>query len=63
MLRVVRRLLAARERTGDGRARRHRHALVLTRSDGSVQAAYDGHPLYTYVGDSLPDRPMATGST
>ena len=27
---------------------------VLTRSDGSVQAAYDGHPLYTYVGDSAP---------
>jgi predicted lipoprotein with Yx(FWY)xxD motif len=24
---------------------------VLTRSDGSVQATYDGHPLYTYVGD------------
>jgi predicted lipoprotein with Yx(FWY)xxD motif len=27
---------------------------TLTRSDGSVQAAYDGHPLYTYVGDSAP---------
>jgi predicted lipoprotein with Yx(FWY)xxD motif len=27
---------------------------VLTRSDGSVQATYDGHPLYTYVGDSAP---------
>jgi predicted lipoprotein with Yx(FWY)xxD motif len=27
---------------------------VLTRSDGSVQAVYDGHPLYTYVGDRAP---------
>jgi predicted lipoprotein with Yx(FWY)xxD motif len=27
---------------------------VLTRSDGSAQAAYDGHPLYTYVGDNAP---------
>ena len=61
MLRVVRRLLAARERTGDGRARRHRHALVLTRSDGSVQAAYDGHPLYTYVGDSAPGQANGNG--
>jgi predicted lipoprotein with Yx(FWY)xxD motif len=27
---------------------------VITRSDGSKQAAYNGHPLYTYVGDSAP---------
>ena len=27
---------------------------MLTRLDGSVQAAYDGHPLYTYVGDTAP---------
>jgi predicted lipoprotein with Yx(FWY)xxD motif len=25
---------------------------TIKRSDGSIQAAYDGHPLYTYVGDS-----------
>ena len=25
---------------------------TITRSDGSAQATYDGHPLYTYVGDS-----------
>ena len=27
---------------------------VITRSDGSKQAVYNGHPLYTYVGDSAP---------
>ena len=25
---------------------------TITRSDGPVQATYDGHPLYTYVGDT-----------
>jgi predicted lipoprotein with Yx(FWY)xxD motif len=25
---------------------------TIKRSDGSVQATYDGHPLYTYIGDS-----------
>ncbi len=25
---------------------------TIARSDGSVQATYDGHPLYTYVGDT-----------
>ena len=24
---------------------------TITRSDGSTQATYDGHPLYTYIGD------------
>lgn len=27
---------------------------TIGRSDGSTQATYDGHPLYTYVGDSAP---------
>ena len=34
---------------------------VLTRSDGSVQAAYDGHPLYTYVGDSAAGQANGNG--
>jgi predicted lipoprotein with Yx(FWY)xxD motif len=27
---------------------------TIRRADGSVQATYDGHPLYTYIGDSAP---------
>jgi len=27
---------------------------VITRPGGTTQATYDGHPLYTYVGDSAP---------
>jgi predicted lipoprotein with Yx(FWY)xxD motif len=27
---------------------------TITRSNGQVQATYDGHPLYTYTGDSAP---------
>jgi predicted lipoprotein with Yx(FWY)xxD motif len=27
---------------------------TIKRDDGSIQATYDGHPLYTYVGDSAP---------
>ena len=34
---------------------------VITRSDGSVQAVYDGHPLYTYIGDSAPGQANGNG--
>jgi predicted lipoprotein with Yx(FWY)xxD motif len=34
---------------------------VITRSDGSKQAAYDGHPLYTYVGDTAPGQAKGNG--
>ena len=27
---------------------------TITRTDGTPQAVYDGHPLYTYIGDSAP---------
>jgi len=34
---------------------------VIRRSDGPAQAAYDGHPLYTYVGDSAPGQANGNG--
>ncbi|MGH3421182.1 MAG: COG4315 family predicted lipoprotein, partial [Streptosporangiaceae bacterium] len=27
---------------------------TINRTDGTTQATYDGHPLYTYIGDSAP---------
>jgi predicted lipoprotein with Yx(FWY)xxD motif len=29
---------------------------TIKRSDGTTQATYDGHPLYTYIGDNAPGR-------
>jgi predicted lipoprotein with Yx(FWY)xxD motif len=34
---------------------------TITRSDGSTQAAYDGHPLYTYVADTAPGQAKGNG--
>ena len=34
---------------------------TITRSDGSTQATYNGHPLYTYVSDSAPGQDKGNG--
>jgi predicted lipoprotein with Yx(FWY)xxD motif len=34
---------------------------VITRSDGTMQATYDGHPLYTYAGDTAPGQAKGNG--
>jgi predicted lipoprotein with Yx(FWY)xxD motif len=34
---------------------------TINRSDGSVQATYNGHPLYTYVADTAPGQAKGNG--
>ena len=34
---------------------------IITRAGGTMQATYDGHPLYTYVGDSGPGQAKGNG--
>ena len=34
---------------------------TIKRSDGSVQATFDGHPLYTFVGDTAPGQVKGNG--
>jgi predicted lipoprotein with Yx(FWY)xxD motif len=34
---------------------------TITRSDGSKQASYDGHPLYTFAGDKAPGQNKGNG--
>jgi predicted lipoprotein with Yx(FWY)xxD motif len=34
---------------------------TITRSDGSLQATYNGHPLYTYKGDTAPGQNKGDG--
>jgi predicted lipoprotein with Yx(FWY)xxD motif len=34
---------------------------TIKRSDGSTQATYNGHPLYTYVGDHTPGQATGNG--
>lgn len=34
---------------------------TIKRDDGSTQATYDGHPLYTYIGDTAPGQNRGNG--
>ena len=34
---------------------------TITRSNGTIQATYDGHPLYTYVADTAPGQDKGNG--
>ena len=34
---------------------------TITRSDGSIQATFDGHPLYAFVGDTAPGQAKGNG--
>jgi len=34
---------------------------TIKRSNGSVQATYNGHPLYTYTGDTAPKQALGNG--
>jgi len=34
---------------------------TIKRADGSVQATFDGHPLYTFVGDTAPGQNKGNG--
>ena len=34
---------------------------TITRSDGTIQATYNGHPLYTYLGDTAPGQAKGNG--
>jgi predicted lipoprotein with Yx(FWY)xxD motif len=36
---------------------------TITRADGSTQATFGGHPLYTYTGDSAPGQNSGNGVT
>ena len=36
---------------------------TITRSDGSTQATFDGHPLYTFAADTAPGQAKGNGLT
>ena len=57
----MRNLLAARHGPGDRRSRRDRDPGHHHQVNGTTQATYDGHPLYTYVGDTAPGQDKGNG--
>ena len=54
MLRELRGLLAAGDRHLSAGSGLPGKTGTIKRTDGSTQLTYDGHPLYTYIGDSAP---------
>ena len=50
----MRRLLAAGGRERLGLPGVTGTISTIKRTDGTTQATYDGHPLYTYIGDNAP---------
>ena len=57
----MRAVLAAGEGTGDRVPGVTGTFGTIKRSDGSAQATFDGHPLYTYVGDTAPGQAKGNG--
>ena len=51
-LRLLR--LHERRRRGAGYGMLPVSVTTITRTDGSHQLTYNGHPLYTYIGDTAP---------
>ena len=54
MLWQLRRVLAPGDRHHRGRAGPAGKVTTITRTNGSHQLTYNGHPLYTYIGDTAP---------
>ena len=54
MLRQLRRVLAPGDRRRRGQPGPAGPVGTITRTGGARQLTYNGHPLYTYIGDSAP---------